>query len=83
MSIDEIIFVILAYTVLQNVVGMIFAYVCERRNRNRNRNTDNNDNTGIKILIQTDGRCVCCGEIIPEGTQYCYTCGKKAEKGEF
>lgn len=67
MSIDEIIFVILAYTVLQNVVGMIFAYVCERRNRN----ADNND---IKRLIQTDGRCVCCGEIIPEGRQVCPKC---------
>lgn len=34
------------------------------------------------LFNSNDNRCVCCDEVIPEGTQYCYTCGKKAEKGE-
>jgi len=34
------------------------------------------------IYKGNENRCVCCDEVIPEGTQYCYTCGKKAEKGE-
>lgn len=24
--------------------------------------------------------CVCCGSVIPEGSQYCYICGHKAGK---
>lgn len=27
-----------------------------------------------------NNRCVCCGEIIPEGRQYCLNCGAKGEK---
>ena len=30
----------------------------------------------------SDNRCVCCGEIIPEGQQVCMNCQKKAENGE-
>ena len=22
-----------------------------------------------------ENRCVCCGEIVPEGTQFCFSCG--------
>ena len=25
-------------------------------------------------------RCVCCGEVIPEGRQYCFNCGNEANK---
>lgn len=28
-----------------------------------------------------DNRCVCCGEIIPEGLQVCIKCRKKADDG--
>lgn len=27
-----------------------------------------------------DNRCVCCGEIIPEGSQVCYSCANKELK---
>lgn len=27
-----------------------------------------------------DNRCVCCGEIIPEGLQVCMNCQKRAEE---
>ena len=29
-----------------------------------------------------DNRCVCCGNIIPEGWQVCLACAIKAEKQE-
>ena len=29
-----------------------------------------------------DNRCVCCGEIIPEGVQVCKMCQMKAERQE-
>ena len=30
----------------------------------------------------SEERCVCCGEIVPEGRQYCPRCGAKAEEKE-
>ena len=32
------------------------------------------------VYIDKTDRCVCCGEIIPEGTQYCKNCYAKAER---
>lgn len=31
-------------------------------------------------LSAKDNTCVCCGEIIPEGCQYCSTCGLILDK---
>lgn len=31
------------------------------------------------LLEQNENRCVCCGEIIPEGRQVCHKCEKGAE----
>ena len=31
------------------------------------------------LSLGTDNRCVCCGEIIPEGAQVCPTCIREAE----
>ena len=28
----------------------------------------------------SENRCVCCGEIIPEGSMVCVTCQRKAER---
>lgn len=28
-------------------------------------------------MIETNNCCVCCGEIIPDGTQYCPLCKNK------
>ena len=32
-----------------------------------------------KLTIYGSDRCVCCGAIVPEGTQVCPTCIRKAE----
>lgn len=29
-----------------------------------------------------DNRCVCCGEVIPEGRQICIVCERKESKNE-
>ena len=31
------------------------------------------------LSLGTDNRCVCCGEIVPEGAQVCPTCIREAE----
>lgn len=32
--------------------------------------------------VKTDNRCVCCGEIIPEGRQICWICENNGEVKE-
>lgn len=32
-----------------------------------------------RVIVASDNRCVCCGEIIPEGRQVCPNCEKSAE----
>jgi hypothetical protein len=36
----------------------------------------------IKLLESLQNRCVCCGEIIPEGRQVCPMCEKKGYKDD-
>lgn len=32
------------------------------------------------MIFRHDNRCVCCGEVIPEGRQVCPSCEYKAEE---
>ena len=34
----------------------------------------------INVYISKKESCVCCGDIIPEGKQYCNNCYAKAER---
>ena len=39
-----------------------------------------NDEKDVEIVIDDANRCVCCGEIIPEGRQVCPNCENEVRK---